>query len=69
MKLGELLRKIAYEGNLRQREIADYLGIQQGSVSKLKNSKQFPSLKTSQRIVSLAKKYKINIRLEDIKME
>ncbi len=65
MNIGDIIREIKYVSRLNQLELAELLGCKQASISRLKNNKQFPSLKMAQKIVKLAKKYKIKVDIND----
>jgi plasmid maintenance system antidote protein VapI len=66
MKLATILREIQYVSRMNQTDIANILKCRQASVSRLINGKTYPTLKMAQRIMVLAKKYKIKVNLEDL---
>lgn len=66
MKIEKLFKEIKYVSDLTQSQIAEILEIKQASVSRIKTGKQIPRLSTAKKIVALAKKYKIKVKLEDL---
>lgn len=66
MNIEEIIKKIKYESDLNQSEIAKILGCTQVSVSRIKRGLQFPSTALLLKIVKLAKKYNIKIEIEEL---
>jgi DNA-binding XRE family transcriptional regulator len=66
MDLRELIKEIGYKSDMSQGQIAKEIGCNQATISRIKALKQVPKLVTAQKIVALAKKYKIKIKLDDL---
>lgn len=66
MKIGQLMKDIMHASELRQIDLAEIFDCTQSTVSKLKRDMHIPSLLLAQKIVSLAKQYKLKVKLEDL---
>lgn len=62
----ELIGEIVYKTGLTQTQIADSLGIQQATISRLRRKKNKISYRTACLLVKLAKKYKIDVTVEEL---
>jgi transcriptional regulator with XRE-family HTH domain len=65
MNIGEVIKEIKYISDLNQVEIAEILGCSQVSVSRIRRNLQFPDMPLLFKIVKLAKKYNIKVKIED----
>lgn len=66
MKIGQLVKKIMYETELTQSEIANSIGCTQSAISAIKRGINIPKTPLLFSIVKLAKKYKIEVKIEDL---
>lgn len=66
MLLGAVIEEILTRSDKKQIGIAKILKCTQATLSRLKNSKQYPTMKLAKRIYILAKKYKIKCKMEDM---
>lgn len=66
MSKGEVIKKIREKTGMTQAEFSENIGCKQNTLSQYENGKADPSIKIGLAIITLAKKYKIKITLEDI---
>jgi DNA-binding transcriptional regulator YiaG len=67
MKTSENIKKIRHELCVSQIEFADMLGLGKSSVCLYEQGYRKPSFKTVRKIIEVAKKHGIKIKLEDIR--
>lgn len=68
MKIGQLVKKIMYEGDLTQLDVANSIGCAQNTISCIRRGLQIPKTPLLFSIVKLAKKYKIEVKIEDLEL-
>lgn len=66
MDVGDIIKKIRYESDLNQTQIADILKCSQVSVSRIKRGLQFPNTSLLLKIVKLANKHNIKVAFEEL---
>lgn len=66
MELDRVLKKIIYESEINQTELAALLGCSQVSISRIRRNLQFPSTILLLKIIKLAKRYNISVELEEL---
>jgi transcriptional regulator with XRE-family HTH domain len=66
MKMEQVIKKIKFESDLNQMQIASILGCSQVSVSRIRRGLQFPNTSLLIAIIKLAKKYNIEVKIEDL---
>jgi transcriptional regulator with XRE-family HTH domain len=66
MKLAQVIKKIQFESEFNQSEIADILECTQTTISRLKRGSQIPKAPLLLGIIKLAKKYNIDVTIEDL---
>ncbi len=66
MTLIKLIKEIGYRGDLTQGQIAQLIGVQQATISRLRRGVTGTSLRTMGELVKLAKKYNIEVSLEEL---
>jgi transcriptional regulator with XRE-family HTH domain len=66
MRLGEVIKRIRFEGELTQKEVANIVGCTQVSISRIRRNEQFPTLPLLLKIIKLAKSYNIAVELEEL---
>lgn len=62
----DVIKAIIYRSDLNQTQLAQLLGVQQATISRLKRKKNKISYMTACQLVKLAKKYKIDVTVEDL---
>lgn len=62
----QIIKDIKYQAELSQGEIASLLGCTQATISRIKSGKQTPKFETACRILELAKKYKIKVKMDNL---
>lgn len=65
MEISQLLKDIKYVSDLNQAELANILGCSQVSVSRLRRGIQVPKTDLLVKLIRLANRYKIEVKLED----
>lgn len=66
MKMEEVIKEIKYRSDLNQSQMAEILGCSQVSVSRIRRGIQFPNGPLLMAIMQLAKKYKIDVKIDDL---
>lgn len=66
MDLGALIKEIRYKSDMSQVELATAIGVKQSTISRIKDNKQVPTLRTAQRLIEIARQYKIKVKLDDL---
>lgn len=66
MKVGEIIKKIKYDSELTQTEIAAILGCSQVTISRIRRGLQFPSTSLLLKMIKLANKYGNKVTVDDI---
>lgn len=51
---------------MSQVELATAIGVKQSTISRIKDNKQVPTLRTAQRLIEIARQYKIKVKLDDL---
>lgn len=66
MNIKQLIRQIAFEGDIPQTKIAKKVGCSQVTISNIKCGRQFPDTSLLLRIIKLARSYNIAVELEEL---
>lgn len=65
MNPGLLIKDIMYYSDLNQTQLAEMIGCTQVTISRIRRNLCYPELKTLKKLVTLGRKYKMDISLED----
>lgn len=66
MTAAEIIKTLTEEFGLSQAKIGEVIGCKQSAVSKYKNRKRIPPLEVGIKLIQLAKRYKIKVKIEEL---
>lgn len=68
MTLAELIARILYAGRMNQKQLGEEINLTQATISRIKLGQHYPRLSTVQELVKIAKRLKINVKLDDLEI-